>query len=48
MAIDIDKNELAACRVGKDFISKHPTNKNKYEMHPLLKARVHLMKTVAH
>ncbi len=49
MAIDTEdgKNELAACRIGKDYFSYSPSNTGTMELHPILKARGELMKVIA-
>ena len=49
MAIDTSdgKNELAGCRMGKDYFSNSPLNYGSGELHPILKARGDLVRSIA-
>ena len=49
MAIDTTdgKNELAACRIGKDMISHSPSTSSEIDKIPIMNARSHLMKHIA-
>ncbi len=49
MAIDTTdgKNELAACRIGKDMVSVAPSLSSEIDKIPIMNARSHLMKYIA-
>ncbi len=49
MAVDTSdgKNELAGCRMSKDYFSNSPLNYGTGELHPILKARDYLMNSIA-